>query len=49
MLPGPQKSFIDRIRDGEHRVVAGAKHEIYRSDDAVLFPWWHEVLTFLSE
>ncbi len=49
VLPGPQKSFIDRIRDGEHRVVAGAKHEIYRSDDAVLFPWWHEVLTFLSE
>ena len=49
VLPGPQKSFIERIRDGEHRVVAGAKHEIYRSDDAVLFPWWHEVLTFLSE
>ena len=49
VLPGPQKSFLDRIRDGEHRVVAGAKHEIYRSDDAVLFPWWHEVLTFLSE
>ncbi len=49
VLPGPQKAFIDRVKNGEHRVVAGAKHEIYRSDDAVLFPWWHEVLTFLSD
>lgn len=49
VLPGPQKAFIDRVRLGEHRVVQGAKHEIYRSGDDVLFPWWHEVLEFLEE
>ena len=48
VLPGPQKAFIDRVKRGEHRVVDGAKHEIYRSGDEVLFPWWHEVLEFLS-
>ena len=47
VLPEPQKRFIERVRDGRHDVVAGAKHEIYRSDDAVLFPWWHGVLAFL--
>ena len=48
VLPGPQKAFIDRVKRGEHRVVAGAKHEIFRSGDDVLFPWWHEVLAFLA-
>lgn len=48
VLPKPQKAFIDRVKGGEHRVVAGAKHEIYRSEDDVLFPWWHEVLEFLK-
>lgn len=49
VLPGPQKAFIDRVKGGEHRVVDGAKHEIYRSEDDVLFPWWHEVLEFLED
>lgn len=48
VLPGPQKAFIDRVKNGEHRIVEGAKHEIYRSPDAVLFPWWHEVLDFFA-
>ena len=48
VLPGPQKAFIDRVRSGEHFTVQGAKHEIYRSDDSVLFPWWHGVLAFLK-
>ena len=48
VLPGPQEAFIARVRDGGRAVVEGAKHEIYRSDDAVLFPWWHDVLTFLK-
>jgi len=48
VMPGPQKQFIDRVRDGEHIVVEGSKHEIYRSSDEVLFPWWHGVLAFLK-
>ena len=40
-------AFIARVRDGSRAVVEGAKHEIYRSNDGVLFPWWHEVLEFL--
>ena len=44
----PQKQFIKRVKNGEHRLVKGAKHEIYRSPDEVLFPWWHEVLEFLT-
>ena len=48
VLPGPQKMFADRLKRGARVVVRGAKHEIYRSDDAVLFPWWHGVLGFLK-
>ena len=48
VLPGPQRQFIGRVPNGAHATVAGAKHEIYRSDDATLFPWWHEVIGFLS-
>ena len=49
VLPEPQKAFIDRIPKGRHQLVAGAKHEIYRCSDAVLFPWWKTVLAFLKE
>ncbi|MBR0367974.1 MAG: alpha/beta hydrolase [Clostridia bacterium] len=48
VLPGPQRDFIARVKNGVHRVVKGAKHEIYRSEDEVLFPWWHEVAEFLK-
>jgi len=37
-----------RMPNAKTGVVAGAKHEIYRSPDSVLFPWWHEILTFLD-
>ena len=47
VLPEAQKAFIDRVKQGTRLVVDGAKHEIYRSADKVLFPWWHDVLTFL--
>jgi alpha-beta hydrolase superfamily lysophospholipase len=30
------------------KVIPGSKHEIYRSPDAVLFPWWKEILDFLD-
>ena len=42
---------IQTYRDypqGDRRVVPGAKHEIYRSQDEILFPWWHEVIGFLK-
>ena len=48
VLPGPQEVFISRVQDGKRQIVDGAKHEIYRSTDEVLFPWWHGVLTFLK-
>lgn len=48
VLPEPQKKFISRVKDGSHVVVDNAKHEIYRSADDVLFPWWHDVLEFLK-
>ena len=49
VLPEPQKQFIDRIRQGKHVFVKGARHEIYRSTDDVLFPWWHEILSFFGQ
>ena len=48
VMPDAQKRFISRIKNGSHVIVKGAKHEIYRSTDDVLFPWWHDVLTFLK-
>ena len=48
VLPEAQKLFIDRVKQGTQVTVEGAKHEIYRSADEVLFPWWHEVLSFLK-
>lgn len=48
VMPEPQKQFIGRVKQGTHRIVDGAKHEIYRSSDDVLFPWWHDVLSFFK-
>ncbi|MBR3020638.1 MAG: alpha/beta hydrolase [Clostridia bacterium] len=48
VLPEAQEKFISRIKKGTHVTVKGAKHEIYRSDDEVLFSWWHDVLEFLK-
>lgn len=49
VLPEPQKQFIGRVKRGEWALVKGAKHEIFRSTDDVLFPWWHDVLAFLKK
>lgn len=46
--PDAQARFAARLARGGRTVVKGAKHEIYRSDDAVLFPWWRGVLRFLE-
>ena len=48
VLSEPQKQFISRVPMGEYSLVPRSRHEIYRSEDAVLFPWWHEILRFLS-
>ena len=48
VLPEPQKKFIERVRRGTRVFVPGSRHEIYRSGDDVLFPWWHDVLRFLK-
>ena len=48
VLPDAQKQFIDRVKQGKQVFVKDARHEIYRSTDEVLFPWWHDVLEFLK-
>ena len=49
VLPEAQERFVSRLPHGERIVVKGAKHEIFRSTDAVFFPWWHDVLSFLDQ
>ena len=49
VLPEPQRQFIDRVPLGKRIFVRNARHEIFRSTSDVLFPWWHEVVTFYSE
>ena len=49
VLPEPQEQFISRIPDGSLIPVPEARHEIYRSVNHVLFPWWHEVILFLKQ
>ena len=49
VLSGPQAELIARIRKGKLVFVPGSKHEIYRSRDEVLFPWWHHVILFFSD
>ena len=49
VLPAPQKSFIGRVPGGRYVFVKGSRHEIFRSVNDVLFPWWHEIIAFYSE
>ena len=48
VLPGPQKAFIERVPNGKAVHVKGSRHEIFRSENDVLFPWWHEVIQFYT-
>ena len=50
VLPDAQAQFASRLAHGTRTLVLvkGARHEIYRSTDDVLYPWWHDVLTFLK-
>ncbi|MER2055408.1 MAG: alpha/beta hydrolase [Clostridia bacterium] len=49
VLPGPQEAFISRVRGGRRIFVKDARHEIFRSVNAVFFPWWHQILAFFLE
>ena len=49
VMPEPQKAFIERVKQGSYALVHGSRHEIYRSNDEVLFPWWHQVLGFFAQ
>ena len=49
VMPEPQKAFASRLRNGRRTLIPGSKHEIYRSTDAVLFPWWRAILEFFGE
>ena len=46
VLQAPQKAFIERVPNGHYVFVNGSRHEIFRSKNEVLFPWWHKVLSF---
>ena len=46
VLPEPQEKMAARLPDGVRIIIPGSKHEIYRSPDSVLFPWWQEILDF---
>ena len=48
VLPGPQAELISRIPNGQSELVRNARHEIFRSTNDVLFPWWHRVITFFT-
>ena len=49
VMPDAQKAFVARLKHGKKTLVPGSKHEIYRSPDAVLFPWWRGILDYFVE
>ena len=49
VLPSAQRMFIRRVKNGSLQKVPGSRHEIYRSPDAVVLPWWQDVIAFLNE
>ena len=48
VLIDPQKEAASRIPKGEFIPVKAAKHEIYRSTDEVLYPWWDSVIEYIN-
>lgn len=49
VMPDPQKDFISRVSKGSQVFVKNSRHEIFRSTNDVLFPWWHEVVGFYHQ
>ncbi|MBR4501323.1 MAG: alpha/beta hydrolase [Clostridia bacterium] len=48
VIPSAQETFVSHLKNGSLERIPGSKHEIYRSPDSVLFPWWRRVLSFLA-
>ena len=48
VISGDHAVITARMPKAERKIVPGSKHEIYRSPDAVLFPWWQEILDFFG-
>lgn len=46
VLKEAQEAFISRVPDGRMEVISGAKHEIFRSTDDVVYPYLEKVLEF---
>ncbi len=46
VLPSAQETFVKRLKNGTRTVIPGSRHEICRSPDSVVFPWWHRILQF---
>ena len=46
VMPKPQIRFIGRVPKGKRIFVPGSRHEIYRSENDVMIPWWTRVLDF---
>lgn len=46
VMPVPQEQFIQRVPNGRYMHITDSRHEIFRSVNDVLFPWWHEILSF---
>ena len=49
VMPDAQVAFVARLPNGRRTLVPGSKHEIYRSPDDVLFPWWRGIMAFFEE
>ena len=47
--PEFQERLTERLPFGRQVLVHDARHEIYRSENSVLFPWWQQILSFLKQ
>lgn len=47
--PAAQEEFVKRLKQGRLIRVANSKHEIYRSENSVLEPYYGQIFGFLAE
>ena len=43
-----QEQFVQGLKSGYFQPVPDTRHEIFRSTDETLFPWWKDVLSFFK-
>ena len=48
VLRPEQQKFIARVKNGRFETVSGGKHELYRSQDSVLYPYLDKVVAFFD-